>query len=148
MLEVDLPDLDLEQLRVAIVTLPEVVTARLQSVARTYAHKVEASARFRVPVDTGYTRENIHVVEDLPNKQFLVVPGTDRPRQTISLHIRRNGKKHTQKVTLNMLPNWIEYGTKFQAPRPFMRPAADAYDAAYKRDMAAAAEQVVIKVLG
>ena len=140
---------DLAALRQAIDRFPVAVTDALRSVAWRKSREVMALAKARVPVDSGYTRDNIHVEEDAANKQFLVIPGTDRPRERFSLHrMRRSGRRHTQKVTLNMLPEWLEYGTVKMRARPFMRPAAAAVDASYRTEMLAAATAVAEKELG
>lgn len=137
-------DSGLKHLRGLIDALPEAVTAKLRAVAFRTSRDVMARAKQLVPVDSGYTKDNIHVVEDVPNKQFQVVPGTDRPRQTISLHIsKRSGRKHTQRVSLNMLPEWLERGTRYMVARPFMRPAADAVESQYRREMQQAAEGAI-----
>lgn len=139
---------DLASLRKQIDQLPKAVTAAMRAVAERTAKDVMARARQLVPVDSGYTRENIHVEEDAANTQFQVIPGTDRPRVRFAPRTnRRTGRQHTQKVTLNMLPNWIEYGTSKMRARPFMRPAADAVDAKYKKDMQQAAERAAAEAL-
>ena len=131
---------DLKALRQAIDQFPVAVTAKLRAVAWRASRTVMELAKARVPVDSGYTKENIHILEQPEKKQFLVIPGTDRPRVRIALHkSSRTGRTHTQKVSLNMLPNWLEYGTVYMRARPFMRPAADAVDAVYKREMLDAA---------
>ena len=127
---------DLRALRAAVERFPIEVTAQLRSVAFRTSRTAMALAKARVAVDTGYTRDNIHIIEEPEKKQFLVVPGTDRPRVTISLHTdTRSGRQHTQRVTLNMLPDWLEYGTVKMPARPFMRPAADAVEAIFKSEM-------------
>lgn len=140
-----MPD-ELAALRRAIDDFPVTATAQLRSVAWRTSRTVQQLAKARVAVDSGYTKDNIHIIEEPEKKQFLVVPGTDRPRVRISLHTsKRTGRQHTQRVTLNMLPNWLEYGTVKMRARPFMRPAADAVEAIYKREMVDAATQAAEK---
>lgn len=130
----------LAALRASIDRFPVVVTAELRAVAWRTSREVKSRAQALVAKDTGYTAENIHIVERPEEKTFLVVPGSDRPRVRIALHTsKRSGRQHTQKVTLNMLPSWLEYGTAKMQARPFMRPAADAVEASYRRDMERAA---------
>lgn len=139
---------DLQTLRSNIERFPAAVTARLRAVAFRKSREVMARAQALVPVDTGYTKENIHIIEEPEHKQFLVEAGTDRPRVRFALRtMKRSGRQFTQKVTLNMLPNWIEFGTVKMRARPFMRPAAAAVEASYQREMAAAAESVAKDLL-
>jgi len=141
------PD-DLQQLRANIERFPKEVTARLRSVAFRTSREVMARAQALVPVDTGWTRDHIHIIEDAAHKQFLVSDGSDRPQVRIALHTStRSGRMHTQKVTLNMLPNWIEYGTVKMRARPFMRPAADAVLPSYRAEMIAVATQTATELL-
>lgn len=132
----------LQELRQAIDRFPQTVTDRLRAVAFRKSREVLARAQQLVPVDTGYTRDNIHVEEVPERKLFQVIPGTDRPRVRIAWKtMKRSGRSFTQKVSLNMLPNWLEYGTRFMVARPFMRPAADAVEPSYRREMLAEAER-------
>jgi len=122
--------------------LPAHVTAALRAVAQTTAQRVLSRARANLAAKTkgtGATAKAIYIKDDPANQMFMVVsPGVAHAR--FSLHtMKRSGRKHTQKVTLNMLPIWIEHGTVKMAPRPYMRPAADAENAAYQRAMEAAA---------
>lgn len=135
-------------LRKNVETLPRDVTLKLRAVAFRKSREVMAIAKAKVPVDSGYTSDNIHVIEQPERKQFLVSDGSDRPRVRFALHQRRSGRLHTQKVTVNMLPNWLEFGTRFMRARPFMRPAADAVEPSYVREMSEAAIGVVAKAIG
>ncbi len=137
------------ELRQAIEQLPDAVTAALKEVARQTAVRELATAQRLVPVKTGYTRDHIHIVEDVAHKQYLVVAGTDAPEVRFSWHIsKRTGRGHTQKVTLNMLPVWLEKGTRFMRARPFMRPASDAEQDRYRAEMDAASVATAVKVFG
>lgn len=129
--------------------LPAAVQTAMRSVAHRTAQKVQALAQRRVPVATGYTKDNIHITEEADRNQFTVDAGTDRPRVGLALHrSTRTGRTHTQKVTLNMLPVWLEYGTVKMSARPFMRPAAEESDAGYKRDMEIAAVTAGERTIG
>jgi len=132
----------LAALRAKVDTFPAVVTAQLRSVAWRTSRRVMEQAKAKVPVDTGYTQDNIYVAEEPDKKLFRVEAGTDRPRVRIVTHAKPSGRVHTQSVTLNMLPVWLEYGTIHMAARPFLRPAADAEIDRYKAEMLAAAEGV------
>lgn len=138
----------LNELRQAIDRLPSEVTEALKTVARRNAFLVKERAQEKVPVDTGYTRDNIHVIEDPEHKQYIVSAGTDRPRVIISLHTsRKTGRQHTQAVTVNMLPIWLERGTRYMVARPFMRPAGDSVQPAYRSEMADAARRTAERML-
>jgi hypothetical protein len=139
---------ELAALRAKVNAFPTVVTEHLRAVAWRTSRRVKELAQQKVAKDTHFTEENIHVVEDPARKLFLVIPGTDRPRVRIVHHAMRSGRSHTQAVTLNMLPVWLEYGTIHMVARPFMRPAADAESARYVREMRAAAEAVAVQELG
>lgn len=137
----------LADLRRQIDALPKEADAAFRGVAWRISRQVMNRAKALVPRDTYYTRDNIHIVEQPEQKQYLVVPGTDRPRVRVSLHRRtRTGRVHTQRVTLNMLPEWLEYGTAKMPARPFMRPAADTYTPVYQREMTQAALKVARKL--
>ncbi len=145
-----MPD-DLAALRAAVDRFPAEVTAALQAVAKASADRIAKNAATILRSKThgtGATAKSIRVIDDSPNKTYRVeVPGGPIP--TLSLHrMKRSGRTHTQKVTQNNLPFWLERGTKHMAARPFLRPAADAEQDRYKAAMAAAAEAVGVKLLG
>jgi HK97 gp10 family phage protein len=140
---------ELAALRRGIDRLPAAVTAQLRSVAFRKSREVMSRAKALVPVDSGYTRDHIYVEDDAANQQFIVRAGTDAPRVRFSVHrMKRSGRIHTQKVTLNMLPIWLERGTVKMRARPFMRPAADAIEPSYRSEMEAAAIRTAEKELG
>jgi HK97 gp10 family phage protein len=139
----------LSEFKSGVEQLPRAVTLKLRAVAFRNAHRVKESAQRRVPVDSGYTRDNIHITEQEDRKQFTVDAGTDRPRVGLALHTsKRTGRQHTQRVTLNMLPVWLEYGTVKMRARPFMRPAAEEVQPAYTAETEAAMAAVGQQVLG
>jgi hypothetical protein len=123
---------DVRTLQAAIAKLPDAVTAALKVEAHASAQRIAAHAAALLRAQThgtGRTAAAIRVLEEGGDRQFVVnSPGTaDKPAN---------------------LPIWLEYGTRFMAARPHMRPAADAESAAYKAHMAAAAERAAQKVLG
>ena len=137
----------LREMRAASNRLPDELTAALRRVAQRTAQRVQAGARARVAVATGWTREHIALRESPADKAFIVSAGTDRPRVGIAWHTRRSGRSHTQRVTLNMLPSWLEYGTVHMTARPFMRPSTEAERASYVRDMRRETLRVAREVL-
>lgn len=137
-------------MRAAVQQLPTAVTAALRGVAEATAQRVLANARAnlaRQTHGTGATAAAINVTEDASNHAFIVAsPGVPHPR--FSLHrMTRSGRTHTQKVTQNNLPIWLEYGTVHMAARPYMRPAAEAEVDRYRRDMEAASAGAVATLL-
>lgn len=119
---------ELSDLRRNIERLPQAVTAQLRAVAWRYSREAMARSKQNLQAKTHghnteghqHTIDAIVVIEKPAQKEFLVtVENPDNP----------------------MLGNWIEYGTRKMAARPFMRPASDALNAGYQRDMLAAGEQ-------
>jgi HK97 gp10 family phage protein len=131
------PD-ELAALRSAIDRLPNEVTARLRAVAWRKSREVKDIARGlaarndspdRGRLNTGepHLADSIVIIEDAEHKQFRVEPDTPwNPN----------------------LGLWIERGTVKMQARPFMRPAGDAVDPSYKREMMQAAESVANEMLG
>lgn len=141
----------LEEFKRAVERLPATVTAKLRSVAMVTAHRVKGDAQAILRSKThgtGATANAIFVEEDSANQAFLVKsPGA--PHQRLSLHrMKRSGRTHTQKVTQNNLPIWLEYGTSTMEARSYMRPAADRAQAQYRRDMEEASAKAVQETLG
>ena len=139
----------LEELRRSVDRLPADTTAQLQSVAWRASRNIMQGAQSRVAVKSGYTQRNIHIIEDLPNRQYIVNAGTDRPRVRFALRrLKRSGRVSTQRVTVNMVPWYLEFGTVRMAARPFMRPAADAELPSYVRNVEGAIDTLMRKVFG
>jgi HK97 gp10 family phage protein len=119
---------ELADLRAAVDAFPAKVSAQLRAVAWRYSRQAMALSKQNLQsVTTGHNKEghqetnnSIVVIEQADQKQFIVtVENPDNP----------------------MLGNWIEYGTRKMSARPFMRPASDALNDPYGRDMLAAANQ-------
>lgn len=112
----------LRELTVAVEKLPVTVEQASLRVARETSYRVAARARGRVPRGPDprqrgglHTVDSIVVLVDAEKKEVRVEVGTG--------------------VEPPMLPIWIEFGTRFQVARPFMRPALDAEDAQYRQDL-------------
>jgi hypothetical protein len=130
-------------MREAVRQLPTAVDSAVRKVARDTALRVKAGARQRVPVDTGITRDSIDV-EPHPEEKFYRV-GVFRALPHV---LRRASGNRT--AFLDVLPIWLEYGTKrgkkcshTGAARPFLGPALRAEESRYISDMEAAAVNAV-----
>lgn len=119
----------LKELATAVDRLPVDVTAALRAVASVTAGRIQRRA-FEIvasKVKRGASVVAITIQDDGANKAFVVIAegAHDKPAN---------------------LALWIERGTRYIEPRPFLRPAADAEDARYKAASLAAAEAVVDKL--
>ena len=128
---------ELAQLRKDIEQFPKAVTATLGAIAWRKARDVKELARRLAPRDETLARgrhtrghphlaDSIVIEEDVDQKAFRVFPETP------------------------WLPNlglWKEYGTVHVPATPFMRPAGDAVNPSYQREMEAGAKQVAEQVL-
>jgi len=123
----------LKELEEGIRILPETVSRALRTVALVTATRVKDRARAHTPYDPHHRdvrrphlRDTYKITLDESRKQVTVtVGGTVKP----------------------MLAVWLEYGTATMTARPFFRPAADAEDDRYKREMVLAADAAATKVL-
>jgi HK97 gp10 family phage protein len=122
-----------EEMRRAIEAFPKAVEQVFQDTARDTANKIAQRARERVPVATGRTQRSIRVVEDLPHHAYHVEVGA------------HEGMQADRDWPPN-LPIWIEYGTRFIAARPFMRPALDAEREPYRQRLERVSAQVMQQV--
>ncbi len=122
----------LEELRRAIDRLPDAVTTALKTVAQRSAQAIagDAARRLRAQQKTEAhaLADAIEITEDLPNKQVIV----------------RSNPPAGQPANVTI---WNEHGTARMAPRPYMRPAADAGRVVYERETEAAANAVVEEAL-
>ena len=122
---------DLDGLRRAVETFPDVVQQRLQAAAKTSADRVAVRAAeiLRSKVDGTRTANSIRVVDESADKQYVVTcPGDPE-------------------LPAN-LPLWLERGTVHMSARAFMRPAADEETPNYQRAMQAAAERAAADAFG
>lgn len=110
-------DAELASLFAAFDRVPATLEPRLLDVARVTANAMASEARERLqrqlgPNATGAMVNSIKVLEDYTGNGFVVL--TDlQPEQAISLHtMKRSGRMHTQQVSVNLLPVWLEKGTK------------------------------------
>jgi HK97 gp10 family phage protein len=125
---------EIAALRRQVAALPTAVTARLRAVAWRTSRELKDRARATLLSKThGHgkdhqrTADSFVIIEEPEKKQFLVaVENPENPN----------------------LAMWLERGTSRMTARPYLRPAADELDSTYKREMAAAAEDVVTQMLG
>jgi len=141
----------IDELRRAINEFPASVTAVCRRVAEATANGILVDARRRLQSQThgtGATAAAIYIEEDAANHQFIIAsPGVPHPR--FSLHrMKRSGRTHTQRVSQNNLPLWLEYGTQKMPARPYMRPAAEAAKPRYEADMQTAVETEMRRSFG
>lgn len=132
MTNVTVTTVGLEELYAATRVLDDRVQGRLQAVAAATAFRVKARAQENLRSKThgsGATAKAIGVVVDHPRKQYQVISQAppDKP---------------------DVLPFWLEYGTRHMGARPYMRPAADAERESYAANMLAAAVDIMRGVLG
>lgn len=122
----------LTEMRAAVQRLPDAVTAALRDVARDTAERVKAEARrlllAQQKTSAHALADAITVIEDPDNKRMLI-ESPPPPGQPLNV------------------PIWNEYGTIFMLARPYMRPALDGEDAAYRGDMERASVDAAAAVL-
>lgn len=121
----------LDDLEAGIRVLPATVQKALHLVALVSAERIKNRAGDILRSKThgsGATASAIKTISDPQHKQVIV--SSVAPR----------GKPEK-------LPVYLEYGTVDMTARSYMRPAGDAEDPIYKRNMIAAAEQAVTKAL-
>jgi HK97 gp10 family phage protein len=123
----------LSELRAAVDRLPAVVEPALQGVAQRTAERVADRARQHVPRRTGYTYAQIVVVHDPARHESRVEVGPTASHPATREHPL-------------MLPAWLEFGTRYQPARPFMRPALDAEDARYRQELETVSAAVATQV--
>lgn len=119
--------------------MPDAVTAALKGVALRIGGKVQASARRlllqktrsdKTPnTEAAKTAAAIDVVLDEPNKAVRVV----------SPNVSRDPANN---------PIWLEHGTVHQAPKAYMRPAADEHREEYRRAAGQAVSDAAVKAMG
>src|SRR5215471_9608594 len=123
---------DLGPLKQIVNALPDTVTAECKRLAHKWAKRVQLDAQRRLLSQTkgeGNTAAALQIVEDLPNKQYIVGYGPIKSRP-------RN------------LPLWLEYGTIHMDARQHMRPAAEAAREGYAQEMKEATTAVVRDAFG
>jgi HK97 gp10 family phage protein len=108
------------------------VTDAFKATAFASAERIAANAKAMLRSKThgtGRTANAIRVLDESRDKQYVVNSPGD-PEQWSNL------------------PDALEFGTRFMAARPYMRPAGDSESPRYKAAMTATAEQTATKVLG
>lgn len=121
-------DVDLAPLIRALDEIPNAILAHLKPVAQQTAERIVAEAKARVARRTGHTAEQIRVEETgEPDvwEQLVLDKSADDDFAYIIRADDPTTKLHTEK--------WLEFGTKFETPRPFFFVAADLERGAYER---------------
>lgn len=124
----------LNEFRAAIDRFPAAVTAALRAVAARTAARVQARAEQNLRASKYPNRARaiaITTEEDAANKEFRV--------GARSANLRRYP---------DMLVVWVEHGTVKLPAQPFMRPAAQAEVAQYRREMEDAAARAAVETFG
>jgi HK97 gp10 family phage protein len=122
----------MREMRQAVEQLPQAVTLALRAVAFRVSRDVYADAKRLLIVQQKTDARNLanemHIEEHASEKAFEVIADapSDQPAN---------------------LPTWLEFGTWKMAARPFMRPALDAANAGYKREMEQASIDAAVEVL-
>lgn len=112
----------------------------LRAASKETAERIADGARARVPRRTGRVAASIGVQPDttvsgLKGEGFLVGAFLE-PQVRISGHTsRKTGRFHTQRVTQDNLPIWLEFGTVKMTPRPFLFVAARLEEDPHRRRM-------------
>jgi hypothetical protein len=133
---------DSAELLRAIDRLPAVVQAKCKARAHVTAQRIAREARARVRRRTGRLAGSIEVREDYARVGYVV--GTFlQPKVGIALHRRRSGRRHTQKVTRDNLPIWVEFGTTHVQARPFLLNSARLEAAGHERGIHEAIREAI-----
>jgi len=115
-------EVDKADLLQALDEIPDAVFDRVKAVTKITADAVAAEAGRRVARRTGQTAASIVVEETYKGDGYVVF---------------------VKRSWMPMLPRWIEYGTKFIEPRPFLHPSARLEAAMHERRVAAAIEVAI-----
>jgi HK97 gp10 family phage protein len=121
----------LSELTRNVEALPADLTSALSGIASATAHRIAAHAAQILRSNThgtGETAAAINVIADPKDNQFTV-----------------NSPAPSEKP--KNLPLWLEFGTRYMAARPYMRPAVDAEADRYLSEMTKASERVVTNVM-
>ncbi len=116
----------LKETLAAIERLPATVTAGLKEVARRTSADIVDDYRRRLLSQTKArkTAASARVLDESDRKQFVAnVPGDPADPEGLT--------------------GWLEYGTQRMNAKPSLRPAGDAQNDRYKREMASAAERLM-----
>jgi hypothetical protein len=104
-------DVDTAPLLAALAAIPEAVHAHLKAAAKITAEAIATEARARVRRRTGQTGEAITVEETHSGDGYIVFVGA--------------GRQH--------IGSYLEFGTKFMSPSPFLFASARLEEGAHDR---------------
>jgi hypothetical protein len=131
-------DVDLGPLMRALDEIPDAITRHLKPVAKRTAEKIVAEAKSRVARRTGHTAEQIRVEETgEPTifEQYVLDQSAD---DIFAYYVKANDP-----TTRKHVEQWLEFGTKFMTPRPFLFVSADLERASYERDSRQAIQDAI-----
>ena len=135
-------DVDAEAVLAALARVGDAAATHVKAAALVTAKNIVREAQARVARRTGETSRGIHLEETHDGQGYVVKPSFEL--RAISLHTsKKTGRIHTQAVTQNNLPIWLEFGTKSMTARPYFFASADLERGPHDRRMAEAVQAAV-----
>ena len=134
-------DPDPREVLEAFDALAGLIEEEAQREAFVTGYRIQADARSRLQRQThgeGQTAENITVSDTVPSHL-----GGDTLRADASVYVYVRPYRRPDNLTL-----WLEFGTKFMTPRPFLRNAVEGQRADHMRRMFAAAQRGIDRAGG
>lgn len=112
----------LAELNRKLMALPQAIRGRpLRAAVAAGARVVQKEARAQVPVDSGLVRDRIRTMsvrQEQQQSRAEVVAGVRRSKRVVKQQAGNSGKKDDPYYW-----KFIEFGTRFQPARPFLRTA-------------------------
>jgi hypothetical protein len=123
-----------------------VLSVRLHEASDATATAIVREAKARAARRTGRFVESIRKEADREGNGFIVASFLE-PEASISWHtMTKAGRSHTQAVTRDNLPLWLEFGTKYMTAKPAIAPAAELETSAHRRRIEEAVQAAIDEV--